>query len=94
MISHCTSNKGLVINKQTLLINNSQKFFNMQYINRTYNQAAGDTKISCFLKLKKNWLYLKLKAKKQVLISKILCDLSDTKINTLISPTNFTWIII
>ena len=26
----------------------------MIYINRTYNQAAGDTKISCFLKFKKN----------------------------------------
>ena len=64
MISHCTSNKGLVINKQTLLINNSQKFFNIQYINRAYNQAAGDTKISCFLKLKKKLAVSKTQGQK------------------------------
>ena len=27
---------------------------NIIYISRTYNQCAGDTKIRCFLKLKKN----------------------------------------
>ena len=47
-------------------------------MNRTYNQAAGDTKISCFLKFKKIGLYLKFKAQKHVLITKILCDLSET----------------
>ena len=51
-MSHYTSNKGSVTNKLISLINNTQQLFNM-YISRTYNQGAGDTKSSCFLKLKK-----------------------------------------
>ena len=53
VMSHYTSNKGSVTNKLISLINiHQQKLFSI-YISRIYNQGAGDTKSSCFLKLKK-----------------------------------------
>ena len=87
-MSHYTSNKASVI-MQKSFINNSQQLFDI-YINRTYNQAAGDTKISCFLKFKKNRAVSKIQGTKTSFDFSNFGDLFDTLINTLISPTNFT----